>query len=183
MNIFKSKGYILRKIKQGNKEHIYLVFSYDYWKISCLKKNSSKEKELDVWNLINFEIEVKQWRNIHKIRNIKVISEYNYKDISYSKIELFMNLIAYINRESRDWMLLWNLNLALEEINNNLDYLKLVLLWLKITSIFGQLELENDNETISKILKFVNFSKSKDIVKLTWIDEETKKELRGLLPF
>jgi recombinational DNA repair protein (RecF pathway) len=48
MNIFKSKGYILRKIKQGNKEHIYLVFSYDYGKISCLKKNSSKEKELDV---------------------------------------------------------------------------------------------------------------------------------------
>jgi hypothetical protein len=148
-----------------------------------LKKNSSKEKELDVWNLINFEIEVKEWKNIHKIRNIKVISEYNYKDIPYCEIELFMKIIAYINQEARDWMILWGLNLILEELNNGLDYTKLILIWLKVTSIFWELKLENDKETIWKILKFINFSKPKDIIKLTGINEEIEKELRGLLPF
>lgn len=183
MNVFKTKWYILKKIKQGNKENIYLVFSCEYWKILCLKKDSSREKTLDIWYNINFEVEVKGWKNIHKIRNIKIVSEFNYNDRPYKEIELYMHILAYINNFVREWMIIPALFNIMEELNNNISETQLVLLGLKVKSTLWELQIENSNEKIERVLKFISQNNEGRILKLVGIDDETKKELRGVLPF
>ena len=73
MSIFKTKWIILKIHKIRDKDFLYTIFSKDYWKIMCNKKFSKKEKTLDLWYLINFEIITKENVSIHKIKNIKIL--------------------------------------------------------------------------------------------------------------
>jgi hypothetical protein len=58
---------------------------------------------------------------------------------------------------------------------------KLILANLKIINISWELELEHENETVSKILNFIHNSKIESILKLAWISENIKKELEALI--
>ena len=67
----------------------------------------------------------------------------------------------------------------LKTINNyeKIDETKLILAKIKIKSLLWNLNVEHNDKIIEKILKFINTSKIENILKLTWINEEQKKEL------
>lgn len=195
MSIFKTKGIILKvdktSTKWGNNSFstsnkseglLYTIFTKDYWKIKCNKKISKTEKTLDLWYVVNFEIITKENVSIHKIRNIKIVSEFDYKDKSFKELNNYLILLSIILKKSPFWYPIYELFNLIELINvfDNIGEIKLILLKLKVISILWELNENNKDVTISKILKFINWNKVEKILKLTWIDENLKKELEIL---
>ena len=178
MSIFKTKWIILKihKIKQW--EFLYTIFTKEYWKIICNKKISKKEKTLDLWYLINFEITTKEDINIHKIRNIKILSEFSRDNKTFYELNSYLILLSIVFKKTPNWSPIYELFDLLELLNSiNINEIKLILIRLKIISIFWELNENNENNTISKILKFINANKINRVLKLTWINEQIKKEL------
>lgn len=180
MTVFKTKWIILKIDKIKDKDLLFNIFTKDYWKIRANKKFSKREKSLDSGYLINFEIHTKPNSQIHKIRNIKILSEFNLnKDKSFDELNKYLEILAILYKEYPDWLKNNWIFEIIEEINSNkkIDENKLILAKLKLISQIWNLKTENDNLTIKKILKFISNSNIKDILKLTWISWELKKEL------
>ena len=158
---------------------MYTIFSYDYWKIKATKKIAKSEKNLDLWYIINFEIETKNNPNIHKIKNIKILSEFNSENKWFFIINKYLEILSVIFKQIPDWITVHEIYNIMELINTktNLSEIQLILSKLKILSIVGELNIEHNNKTISKILKFISSNNINDIFRLSWIDEKMKKEL------
>lgn len=181
MSLFKTKAIILKISKVKEKDFIYDIFTYDYGKIKAQKKNE-KEKTLDLWYIINCEIETKETKDIHKIKNLKIKSEFYYENKDFSTINEYLNIISIIYKEIPFWVEFKDMFELIEYINEkkDIDEIKLILSRLKTIDLIWELKIENDNPTIKKILKFINKNKIKDILKLSWIDTELKEKLKKL---
>ncbi|MDD2907078.1 MAG: hypothetical protein PHH98_00410 [Candidatus Gracilibacteria bacterium] len=189
MSIFKDKAIVLKidkvnsnssgeKIK--DKELLYTLFTKTYGKIKANKTYSKTEKSVDIGYSINFEIITSENKKIHKIKNIKIKSEFNLnKDRNFSEINKFLEILSLIYREIPEGVSFEEIFEIIETINTyeNIDLTKLILAKLKIKSLLGTLNIEHKNQIISKILKFIFNSKIETIFKLTGINEEQKKEL------
>lgn len=183
MSIFKTKGIILRINKLKPWEFLYTIFTREYWKILCNKKQSKTEKTLDLWYLINFEITTKENVSIHKIRNIKILSEFNSENKAFSILNNYLIILSIVHNKIPNWNPIYELFDLLELINSfkDIDETKLILTRLKIVSILWELGESNSNETVAKILKFINSNKIDRVLKLTGINEEIRKELDWIL--
>jgi len=182
MSTFKTKWIILKIIKLKPGEFLYTIFTKDYWKIRCNKKLSKKEKTLDLGYLINFEIISKENASIHKIRNIKIISEFNLQKKSFSIINNYLIFLSIVLNKTPNWSPIYELFDLLQIINsyNNIDDLKLILAKLKTISILWELWEEHSDPIIKKILKFINCNKIDRILMLSGINEKIEKKLEEL---
>ncbi len=182
-NIFKARWIIVKVKKLFDKESLLTIFTKDYWKILCTKKISSKEKNLDIWFIINFEIRVNEINKIHKINNIKISWEFESENKSFKCINSFLELIQILNSKLPNWLQIESLfnNIEFAILSKKLDYNKILLLKLKTLNNLWILKTENSNQTISRILNFIDKNNFKEIIKLTWINEEIEKELEKLL--
>jgi hypothetical protein len=181
LSIFKTKWIIIKIHKIKNWEFLYTIFTREYWKLLCNKKFSKKEKNLDLWYIINFEIITKENQSIHKIKNIKIISQLINKNQNFNYINTYLLLLAIMNDKCPKWLVINELFEIINFINNeNNDEIDLILLRLKMISIFWELNESHKNKTISKILKFINSNKINRILKLTGINIELKKELENI---
>ena len=179
MSVFKDKAIVLKVDKIAEKDLLYTIFSYDYWKL----KVSKKEKNIDLGYIINFEIITKENVSIHKIKNVKIKSEFNLENKrTFSEINIFLEILSLIYKESAVWIQNKEIFHLVEEINKkeNIDKTKLILAKLKAKAIFWILNTENSNLIISKILKFVFHNKIIDIFKLKWINSELEEILEKL---
>lgn len=180
MSIFKDKSIILKIDKIWEKDLLYTIFSYDYWKIRVNKKFSKKERNLDLGYIIDFEIITKENVSVHKIKNVKIKSEFNLENKrSFSELNIFLEILTSIFKETRDWVPNKEIFSLIEEINKNknINKTKLILAKLKLKAILWELNTNNKDEIISKILKFIFNNKINDIFKLTWINEELEEKL------
>lgn len=194
MSIFKSKWIIIKveKVNWSNNnsmdnklktwEFLYTIFTREYWKIKCNKKISKQEKNLDLWYIVNFEITTKENASIHKIKNIKITSEFNTENKSFLVVNSYLEFLALILKNTPNWVPVYELFDLVEIINNysNVDEIKLILAKLKTISILWELNDNYDDEYISKILKFINHNKIDRILKLTWFTEEIVEKLRKI---
>ncbi len=191
MSIFKDKAIILKidkslKVNDNNftktndKEFFYTIFTKTYWKIKASKKYSKTEKSLDLWYNINFEIITSEKSKIHKIKNIKIKNEFNInKDKNFYEINKYLEILALIFKEIPEWVAFEEIFEIIEKVNEkqNIDETRLILAKLKIKSLIWILNINHKDEIIKKILKFISISKIENILKLTWINEDQKKEL------
>ena len=179
MSIFKTKWIILKIHKVNTGEFLYTIFTKEYGKILCNKKLSKKEKTLDLWYLVNFEIVTKENSKIHKIKNIKILSEFSSNNKTFIELNSYLTILLIINNKTHNWLAIYELFELLEILNSleNINDLRLILIRLKVVSIFWELNEDNKNQTVSKILKFINSNKIERIIKLTWINDDIKKEL------
>lgn len=192
MSIFKTKWIILKIDKVNSKgkensldngikswEFLYTIFTRDYWKIKCNKKLSKIEKNLDLWYLVNFEITTKENVSIHKIRNIKILSEFCCDNKTFIELNSYLIILSIVHNRIPAGNPIYELFDLLESINthSNMSLNKLILSRLKIISILWELNENHSNTTIWKILKFINSNKIDRILRLTWITEELTKEL------
>ncbi|MDD4151773.1 MAG: recombination protein O N-terminal domain-containing protein [Candidatus Gracilibacteria bacterium] len=183
MSVFKSKGIILKyKFLNQKGEILYDIFSLDYGKIQAIKKSSKKEKILDLGNLIDFEIETSLGSNINKIRNIKIINTFYYLETNFNIINIYLEIINLISKNTPEGIIIKEIYDVLFIINTfkNIDYTKLVLSKLKIFSIFGNLNLENKDLIVSKILNFISKNNIEKIFLLTGIDEKILQNLEKI---
>ncbi len=179
MSIFKTKWIILKIQKINNWEFLYTIFTKEYWKIKCNKKLSKKEKTIDLWYIVNFEITTKENSSIHKIRNIKILSEFLVENKSFKELNVYLTILAIILNKTPNWLPISELFELVEILNNfvNIDLILLNLIRLKTISIFWELNENHKNNIVAKILKFININKIDRILKLTWINESIEKEL------
>ena len=196
MSIFKSKWIIIKieKISWKNLkedidkdkikpwEFLYTIFTKDYWKIKCNKKLSKQEKTLDLWYVINFEIRANEKSSIHKINNIKILSEFNHENKTFREINDYLVILALVLNKTPNGTPIFELFDLLEIITstNDITEIKLVLTRLKILWILWELDENNSNETVKRILKFINANKIEKILKLTWINDEIKSILLNI---
>lgn len=166
--------------KTSDKELLYTLFTKSYWKIKASKNYTKTEKNIDLGYVINFEIMTKENSKIHKIKNIKIKSEFNLnKDKNFYELNKYLEILALVYREIPEWIAFEEIFDVVETINNyeKIDETKLILAKIKIKSLLWNLNVEHNDKIIEKILKFINISKIENILKLTWINEEQKKEL------
>ncbi len=166
--------------KTSDKELLYTLFTKSYWKIKASKNYTKTEKNIDLGYVINFEIMTKENSKIHKIKNIKIKSEFNLnKDKNFYELNKYLEILALVYREIPEWIAFEEIFDVVETINNyeKIDEIKLILAKIKIKSLLWNLNVEHNDKIIEKILKFINTSKIENILKLTWINEEQKKEL------
>jgi len=179
MSLFKTQAIILKQKKINQKDFIYTIFTKDFWKIFVNKKYSNKERNLDIGYIINCEIETKENKDIHKIKNIKIKYEFLNQKRSFSEINNYLEILSYILKNLANWVVLQEIYDIIEQINKSkkIDEIKLILAKIKIKNILWELDINHKDIKISKILKFINQNNIKTILKLTWIDENTKKQL------
>ncbi|MCD5380737.1 recombination protein O N-terminal domain-containing protein [Candidatus Gracilibacteria bacterium] len=184
MSIFKTQGIIIKIKKQEEKNNLYTIFTADYGKILTSKKLVLKEKTLDLGYLINFEIEVKQGVNIHKIKNIKIIGEFNSFGKQYSIIHSFLELLNIVNTKLPEKLTHLEIYYTLETLikyekltSNELTKQRIILIQLKLLDLLGTLNIEHENVTIKKILHYIHKNKSGEILKLTGINKEVEEKL------
>ncbi len=183
LSIFKSKWIILKINKLANKESIISIFTYDFWLIKCISKYSKTQKPLDIWYLINFEIETKQEKDLHKIRNVKIKWEFNTENKSFSQINAYLELISFTMQNLAPWVPIFELFNLFEIVlkKEEMDYTKLVLAKLKAKNILWELNISNSDQTIAKILKFISQNKISEILRLTWISDDIVSKLAKLM--
>ncbi len=117
MSIFKTQWIILKKIHKS-KDIMYIIFSVDYGKIAVVSKNSNKEKKLDIGYSISFELKTKWEKELFQIRNIKIISEFNYLDFSFKTINNYQILISLIYSLAPEKKQIFNIFEIVEKVNN-----------------------------------------------------------------
>jgi len=184
MSIFNDSAVVLKITKLNNKEFLYTIFTKNFWKILATKKFSNKEKNLDLWYYVNFEIETSKNSDINKIKSIKILSEFLSQDKNYSQINNYLILLNSILKKTAFWVANHSIVEAIKQINiyskDDLE-IKLILANLKIINLLWELDTNNKNPTISKILNFIDKNNIENILKLTWINDEIKKELQNIL--
>ncbi len=181
MSIFKTKAIILKTFKTNEKKLIYSIFTSDFGKIIVEKKINKKEKNIDIWYCINCEI---SWNKYYKIRNIKIINEFNTKNKTYKTIELYLQMLYYIYSKTPEKLAIYEIVDIVKQINSyskeDLDT-KIILAILKIKNILWELKIDNKNILINKILKFIDKNNFYNILKLSNISSQTKKDLYKLI--
>jgi len=184
MSIFKDSAIVLKITKKDNKDFIYHLLSEKFWKIIAVKKFNTKEKAVDIWYHINYEIDSKKESNISKLRMIKIINEFKYEWKKFSEINEFLNLINVILKKIGNWIENLAINQIVKEIlryeKQDLE-IKIILAQLKTINLLWELNIQNKDETTSKILNFINNNNFQSILKLSWINENKKKVLQNLL--
>lgn len=180
MSIFKTKGLVLKINKNKDKNFIYTLFTVDYWKINCIKKLKTKEKSLDLWYDIDFQIYVwKKKDGIHSIRNIKILSEFNAHDKTFSEINSFLEFLTLILRRTPAWVPIPEIYTIFSSLNSldNVKVEKILLAKLKILNVLWELDTNHKNKTVTKILKFVVNNNISTVLRLWGISEEVLDEL------
>lgn len=184
MSIFNDSWVVLKITKLNDKEFLYTIFTKTFWKILAKKKFSKKEKSLDLWYYVNFELETSKKSDINKIKSIKILSEFLSQDKNFSEINSYLILLNTILQKTAFWVANIEILELVKSIQNyskkDLE-LKLLLANIKILDILWELDVTNKNQTIEKILKFINNNNFKTIMKLTWISDELKKDLQNIL--
>lgn len=179
MSIFKTKWIILKIDKSWKNDFLYTIFSYDYWKIKASKILSKREKILDLWYILSFEVETKKDKNIHKIKNIKILSQFSYENKGFHEINDFLSILAYVLKNTPEWLPIYEIYNIFDVVNKkNLNAEKLLLVKLKIKNILWLLDIKSQDETIWRILKFIDKNHINEILKLSWISEERFEKLR-----
>lgn len=182
MSIFKTKWIVIKKEKIKENEFIYTIFTYDYWKIKAVKKESKKEKMLDLWYLLNFELYLSDKNDLLKIRNIKITWQFDTVNKSFSEINTFLELLNIILKNTPEKIAVYEIYHIFEILKNQetINEVKIILSKLKVLDILGILDINHTNPTIVKILKFIINNNIKNIIKLIWINEELKNELKKI---
>ncbi|PIE85542.1 hypothetical protein CSA08_01415 [Candidatus Gracilibacteria bacterium] len=183
MSIFKTKAIVLNINKNKDKNFIYSLFSLDYGRINCIKKLKTKEKSIDLGYNIDFEINVaKNKETISSFRNIKIISEFKTSGKKFSEINDFLELISMIFKKTPYGVPIYEIYNSvsvlcnLKEVKNE----KILLTKLKILDILGELDENHKNNTVRKILKFVNKNNIKTILRLAGLEENILEEIRKI---
>lgn len=183
MSIFQSEAIVLHIKKIWDKDFLYTLFSKDYGKIRCTKKIWKSEKPLDIWYCISFEISTQTKSTIHKIRNLKILSEFIPNQDSFGIIHSYLELFALISKQLPDWLAhkeIYNLLKITHSLEKNYEDIFL-LLSLKAQSYFWNLGDTHNNTTVQKILRFIHTSQIQKIICLNGITPELKKELKACL--
>lgn len=173
MSYFKSKAIILRKQKHKEKEFLYTVFSYDFWKIDVLKKYSPKEKNLDIWYDANFEIYSKSSEKLSTISNVKIISEFHAQKHDFGSIEQYLALLTDIYKKTEK-------NLPIYEVYDLVSILNKSPLWpetillarVKLFQILGVLPSDHPDPVVQKVLKFCHQNNFSRVIKLKGLQKE-----------
>lgn len=179
MAIFKTKAIILKISKVKDKDFIYDIFTFDYGRIKVQKKEHKKEKSLDLGYIINCEIETKEQRDIHKIKNIKIKKEFNCENKDFATINEYLTIIWLVYNKLPEWLVFKDVFEIVDEVNdtNNIDEMKLILSRLKVINLLWELDLNHQDQLVEKVLKFINNNKLKEIFKLSGFDQEIKEKL------
>lgn len=179
MSVFKTKWIILKINKPKDKDFLYTLFTYDFGKILVSKKKNTKEKTLDLGYIINSEVRTKESINIHRISNIKIISEFDYENKPFKLIEDYMKLLSLVLKNTPDWSPIFEIFTILETVNNykKITSEKLCLARLKILNCLWNLDIQHKDQTTWKILKYIDNNSINDILRLTWIDDDTYRKL------
>lgn len=183
MLIFKSSWIILKIHKVNEKDFLYTIFTQEYGKIICQKKFSKTEKSLDIGYLIQFEIETKEWKKVHKMRNIKILSDFSPVNKSFDVLQNYLELLAMIHKNTPEGVQAYGIIDIIEVIHNyeSITADKITLAKFKLLHIFGTLPYEHANLTVNKLLKYIHNKKISEIFKLWTIPEEIKKDLESFL--
>lgn len=183
MSVFQAKWVVLKIVSKTEKDFLYLTFFENYGKLVVIKKKKAREKALDIGYLINCEISTQEGRNIHSIRNINIVSYFDYKDKPFSEIESFMKLLSFIDKNTVDGNPVFEIFHWLETLlqkGKKLTQEKIILTKLKSQDIFWDLWEKHSNDTVKKILKFIHTHSMKDILKLKGIEEGILEELKKI---
>ena len=181
MSFLKSKAIVLKKKRMSDKEFIYTVFSYEFGKIDCKKKVSSKEKPLDIGYDINFEIFWKNAQSLATIRNINILHELKSQDQNYETIFSFMQLMHEIDKNTEKWIPVYAIYELMHELHQKkitLDHV--ILAWLKLKHILWILPGEHENQTVQRILNFIYKNPIQRVLLLVGIEPDIQKMLKEL---
>ncbi len=182
MSYFKSKAIILKKIKYGEKESIYSIFSYDFWRIDVIKKKSSKEKPIDVWYDISFELHSSTNLKISRISNIKILQEFNPSGKDFDSIHDYLSLLSHILKKTEKNAPIYEIYVLLHALlKTNISTEKILLSKLKLWQILWELRTDSSDETLSKVLGYIGTHSSKDCLRLTGLSSEHCKKLEDLM--
>jgi hypothetical protein len=132
--------------------------------------------------IINCEIETRESRDIHKIKNLKIKSEFSYESKDFAIINEYLNILGIVYQKIPFGLVYRDIFELLEELNDkkSIDETKLVLARLKVIDLLGELKVENSDLLVGRILKFINKNRIKEIFNLNGISNELLIKLRNL---
>lgn len=176
-------NWIVFEVKKLNEKNISIkLFTKEYWKIQVFTKQNSK-KNIDLWNIINCEINV--WKNnvVKNYSNIKIISQFDYLQKDYISTFEYLNTLNILNKLIPLNQEIPGIYEIIYELNNysNISEHKILLCQLKILNTLWLLSLEVHNIIIQKILNFINKNKIQNILKLKLLDSSINTQIKTII--
>lgn len=182
MSYFRSKAIVLKKTKYGEKEFLYSLFSYDYWKIDVLKKKAAKEKPLDIGYDINFEVYSQNNNTLSRIANIQIIDEFDPTKHDFETINEYLSLIFMVYTKTAKNLPIYEIYILLNELHKTtISKEKIIIAKLKLKEILWELPLENSDNTIKKILHYIHNNSARNCLRLKDVSDIHTIELLKII--
>ena len=182
MSYFRSKAIVLKKTKYGEKEFLYSLFSYDYWKIDVLKKKAGKEKPLDIGYDINFEVHSQNNSKLSRIANIQITHEFDPTKHDFETINEYLSLIFMAYTKTTKNLPIYEIYILLNELHKtSISKEKIIIAKLKLKEILWELKTEHDDEIIKKILHYIHHHNAKNCLRLKNISDLHMMELLKII--
>lgn len=182
MSYFRSKAIVLKKTKYGEKDFLYSFFSYDFWKIDVVKKKASKEKPLDIWYDINFEVHSQNNSKLSRIANIQILNEFDPTKHDFTTINEYLSLIYLVYQKTEKNLPVYEIYTLLNELHKiNISVEKIVIAKLKLRDIFWELDIEHTDLTIKKILHYIHNNSVKNCLRLKDISKHHLTVLQKII--
>lgn len=186
MSVFKTKWIILKIKKVKDEFFLYTIFSYDYGIIKANKKEwkwRKKWKNLDIWYIINFEIETQNKDTFHKIRNAYILSEFHTADREFIEIYSYLSLVCLMLKKVPVWIPHYEIFEIVESIHKQekINSIHLILAQIKIIDLLWNLNINHKDNTTQKILHFIHRNKIAQIFKLTGFTKNNTQALEEVI--
>ncbi len=174
---------VIKIHSQKETEFLFDIFTYEYGKMKLKSKKSKKEKTLDIWYIIDFEINVKKENSIHEMKNIKIKNEFDYLNKDYSILLQYLELITLVYEKCPYNVAIYDIFHLLNGVNicENISSEKLLFSKLKVLSLLWILQIDNSNLQIQKILSFISKESIQNILKLKWLTQKNQWEINNII--
>lgn len=183
MSVFKTKWIIVGIKKRESEEDIYTLFSYDYGKILVQKRKKWREKLLDIGYIIQCEIVTSEGKTVHRVKNLKIKSQFLYEEKEFSIINEYLRLIALVKRWTPNGVPIHEIYEVISSLHKQAEISeeKIILWQLKILNIFWVLKWDHTAPVVQKILRFIDENRIDTILKLKGIDKNLRDDLKKLI--
>lgn len=174
--MFNISWIILKKNKINEKQVIFDIFSEEFGKIKVWIEEM-KKYPIDVWSIVNINIETKN--SVNKWKSYKIKKNIWYSELDFWWLERILELLKLINKISPEWI---EKKIIYTDYFDILEYfcikekneITIEIFKLKLISKYWfllNIENENISENLKKIIKVINIYDIKKILKIIWIEK------------
>lgn len=101
-NVFSTDAIILKKTQIRDNKGLCIIYTKDFWKITCFVTESKTKSPVDIGGIINVQIKVTGQTNV--IQSYKIKRALDYGTLAYQELRNILEIVALIQKTLPEWV-------------------------------------------------------------------------------